>query len=78
MTEHLRGSGSPAEGLSWIPDGPVIGPEYANMLGLRNICPFQFSDLLLRKWPINSKERGCGCRFLSEVESRAKILKGPL
>src|SRR5437762_503529 len=29
MTEHLGGSGSPAEGLSWVPEGLVIGLEYA-------------------------------------------------
>ncbi len=29
MTEHLGGSGSPAEGLSWLPEGLVIGLEYA-------------------------------------------------
>jgi hypothetical protein len=29
MTEHLGGSGAPAEGLSWVPEEPVIGLEYA-------------------------------------------------
>src|SRR4029077_10114075 len=30
MTEHLGGSASPAEGLSWVPEGLVIGLEYAS------------------------------------------------
>src|SRR5258708_33514759 len=29
ITEHLGGSGSPAEGLSWVPERLVIGLEYA-------------------------------------------------
>ena len=29
MTEHLGGIGSPAEGLSLVPEAFVIGPEYA-------------------------------------------------
>jgi hypothetical protein len=40
MTEHLGGSGSPAEGLSGDPKGLVIGLEYALIQGSCNL----FSD----------------------------------
>jgi len=40
ITEHLGGSGSPAEGLSCVPKGLVIGLEYA----MRQVSCNLFSD----------------------------------
>jgi hypothetical protein len=41
MTEHLGGSGSPAEGLSTVAEVFVIGPEYAIVVGScrGSMCP---------------------------------------
>jgi hypothetical protein len=50
MTEHLGGIGSPAEGLSLVPEVFVIGSEYAIVPGSRTCSAGRASESLFVIW----------------------------